>query len=55
MSQDLAIDVKEESGLKGPCIGCVTGCAKYWCLCQGPWKLLCAECWNETSEDSGLV
>ena len=38
---DLFIDLKEDMGCIGPCVGCVTGCAKYWLTCLGCRRLLC--------------
>ena len=38
---DLALDVKEELGTMGPCVGCLCGCVRYWLLCQGCWKMWC--------------
>ena len=40
---DLALDVKEELGTVGPCVGCLCGCLKYWLACQGCWKMWCGK------------
>ena len=40
---DLALDVKEEMGAVGPCVGCLCGCLKYWLACQGCWKMWCGK------------
>jgi calpain-15 len=39
---DLAIDLHEEEGCMGPALGCVGGCADYWCCCAGCRALCCA-------------
>lgn len=49
---DLVLDVKEELGQAGPCVGCMCGCAKYWLCCQGPWKLLCAPQCNSLEKEA---
>ena len=33
---DLVLDYDHDHPLTGPVQGCVTGCASFWCLCQGP-------------------
>ena len=41
---DLHLTVHEEAGVVlGPVVGCVAGCASFWCLCGGPYALLCAQ------------
>jgi calpain-15 len=40
---DLALDVHEEMGVCGVCVGCVGGCAGYWCCCKGCNALCCGE------------
>ena len=32
---DLCLDVREDAGACGPALGCVAGCAGFWCLCRG--------------------
>lgn len=31
---DLRLDVHEEHGCCGPCLGCLLGCGAFWCGCQ---------------------
>lgn len=38
---DLVLNIHEESPCIGPCVGCVGGCADYWCCCKGMWALAC--------------
>ena len=47
---DLSLDVKEELGTCGPCVGCVCGCAKYWLLCQGCRAMWCGKDTHEHEE-----
>jgi calpain-15 len=49
---DMVLDVKEEMGCVGPAIGCAWGCAKYWCLCQGFYKLICSSHLNNLEKDA---
>ena len=39
---DLRLDVMEDKGAAGPCLGCVWGCIKFWLCCCGCYKLWCA-------------
>ena len=39
---ELALDMNEEVGWCGPTLGCITGCADYWCCCAGCRALCCA-------------
>ena len=43
--RDLNLDAKEADGCLlnglGPCVGCCTGCAYYWCCCKGCGALYC--------------
>ena len=32
---DICLDVNETMPRIGPMVGCMTGCSKFWCLCQG--------------------
>eukprot|EP01012_Entosiphon_sulcatum_P013693 TRINITY_DN1888_c0_g1_i1.p1 TRINITY_DN1888_c0_g1~~TRINITY_DN1888_c0_g1_i1.p1 ORF type:complete len:446 (-),score=58.22 TRINITY_DN1888_c0_g1_i1:17-1354(-) len=38
---DLVIDLHENMGTCGPCVGCSGGCCRFWCMCQGMRRLLC--------------
>ena len=39
---DLVLDVMEDRGTIGPCLGCIWGCVKYWLCCFGCYKLWCS-------------
>lgn len=39
--RDLALNLHEEWPVCGPCWGCCTGCAKFWCLCRGLRTIYC--------------
>lgn len=41
--EDLALDVHEECGICGVCIGCCCGCLSYWCCCRGCGAMLYGE------------
>ena len=37
---DLVLNIEEDDGpWCGPLLGCCRGCFKFWCLCQGAWRL----------------
>ncbi|CAN0437039.1 unnamed protein product [Pylaiella littoralis] len=40
-ASDLALDVHEDLGCPGPCVGCLGGCFGYWCLCRGCKHVIC--------------
>lgn len=46
---DLVLDVMEDRGTIGPCLGCVWGCIKYWVCCFGCYKL-----WFSRKSDKNL-
>lgn len=48
---ELFLDSHEHLGTCGPAVGCVKGCAWFWCACQGPYKMIC----NRDGSDSKTV
>jgi len=54
---DITLDMMEDRGACGICCGCLTGCASYWCFCQGCCLLyfnrLCKKDTRQTAGTSG--
>lgn len=46
---DLRLDIREDDGCLGPTKGCVTGCCRFWCCCQGCFTIFCG---HVTSKES---
>ena len=47
--RDLTLQYDHDHRYCGPLVGCVTGCACFWCACQGPLTLYCG---HKSSEDT---
>jgi len=39
--RDFSLSYDHDNKYCGPLMGCVSGCACFWCGCQGPYKLYC--------------
>jgi len=53
--QDLSLDSNEEKGCCGALTGCMAGCFRFWCCCQGVKALCCAQATHEELYMSGKV
>jgi hypothetical protein len=49
-AEDLWLDVDEDSAIFGPLIGCVRGCASFWCCCMGVRTICCGNVTKEHTE-----
>lgn len=52
---ELHITIREESGILGPFIGCLYGCAGYWCLCKGWYALAFAKSSQQLKKEIDLT
>lgn len=51
---DLYLDIHEDCGCLGPTAGCITGCAWFWCACQGVTKMYCHRDGSDENEAKDL-